>query len=132
MKIKDLENVIKEENLDGANICNATSLTPYQVVITQEDGKWKVFGTDERAGLYGVISYFDSEEEACEDFIKKLRLRKRLFELQKEIRNKRNNSSNSNLVDKPSNESNYANTICIVAWVICFLVAILITCVTAI
>ena len=34
MLIKDLENVIKEENLDGANICNAMSLKSYEVVIT--------------------------------------------------------------------------------------------------
>jgi hypothetical protein len=63
MMIKDLENIIKEENLKGANICNATSLKPDEVVITQEDGKWKVYNTDERAGLYGVVYSFDSEEE---------------------------------------------------------------------
>ena len=85
MRIQDLENVIKEENLDGANICNATSLQPYQVVITQEEGVWKVYNTDERAGLWGIVSCFDSEAEACEDFIKKLRFHKRLSELQKEI-----------------------------------------------
>ena len=85
MLIKDLENIIKEENLDGANICNAASLKPYEVVITQEDGKWKVYNTDERAGVWGVVYCFDSEAEACEDFIKKLRLRKRLLELEKEI-----------------------------------------------
>ncbi len=63
MMIKDLENIIKEENLKGANICNATSLKPDEVVITQEDGKWKVYNTDERAVLYGVVYSFDSEEE---------------------------------------------------------------------
>ncbi len=89
MLIKDLENVIKEENLDGANICNAMSLKPYEVVITQEDDKWKVYNTDERASLIGVVSRFDSEAEACEDFIKKLRLRKRHFELEKILRERR-------------------------------------------
>ncbi len=89
MLIKDLEDVIKEENLKGANICNTTSLKPDEVVITQEDGKWKVYNTDERASLRGVVCYFDSEDEACEDFIKKLRLRKRLVELEKVIREKR-------------------------------------------
>lgn len=89
MRFQDLENVIKEENLDGANICNATSLQPYQVVITQEEGVWKVYNTDERAGLWGIVSCFDSEAEACEDFIKKLRFHKRLSELQKEIWKKR-------------------------------------------
>lgn len=89
MLIKDLENVIKEENLDGANICNAMSLKPYEVVITQEDDKWKVYNTDERASLIGVVSCFDSEAEACEDFIKKLRLRKRHFELEKILRERR-------------------------------------------
>ena len=89
MLIQDLENVIKEENLKGANICNATSLHPYEVVITQEEGKWKVYNTDERAGVYGVVCYFDSESEACEDFIKKLRWRKRQVELEKEIWGKR-------------------------------------------
>jgi hypothetical protein len=85
MLIKDLEKIIKEENLDGANICNAASLKPYEVVITQEDGTWKVYNTDERASLIGVVSCFDSEAEACEDFIKKLRLGKRLLELEKKI-----------------------------------------------
>lgn len=85
MLIQDLENVIKEENLDGANICNTTSLQPDQVVITQEEGVWKVYNTGERAGLWGVVSCFDSEAEACEDFIKKLRFRKRMLELRKEI-----------------------------------------------
>ena len=85
MLIKDLEKIIKEENLKGANICNTTSLKPDEVVITQEDGKWKVYNTDERASLIGVVSCFDSEAEACKDFIKKLRLRKRLLELEKEI-----------------------------------------------
>ena len=89
MLIQDLENVIKEEKLDGANICNTSSLRPDQVVITQEDGKWKVYNTSERAGLIGVVSIFDSEEEACEDFIKKLRLRKRHFELEKLLRERR-------------------------------------------
>lgn len=85
MLIKDLENIIKEENLDGANICNAKSLKPDEVVITQEDGQWKVFNTGERAALYGIVSCFDSEEEACVDFVKKLRMKKRLSELKKEI-----------------------------------------------
>ena len=85
MLIKDLENIIKEENLLGANICNATSLRPHQVVITQEEGKWKVDNTDERASLIGIVSIFDSEAEACEDFINKLRMRKKMSELAKEI-----------------------------------------------
>jgi len=85
MLIKDLENVIREENLKGANICNANSLKPDEVVITQEDGKWKVYNTGERAGLYGVVYSFDSEEEACEDFIEKLRWKKRELELRKKI-----------------------------------------------
>jgi len=89
MQIQDLENIIKEENLHGANICKITSLKPDQVVITQEEGKWKVYNTGERAGVYGVVCYFDSEDEACEDFIKKLRLRKRLVELKKVIWEKR-------------------------------------------
>lgn len=92
MLIKDLENVIKEENLSGANICNTTSLSPDQVVITQEEGKWKVYNTGERASLFGVVSCFDSEAEACEDFIKKLRLRKKCLELEKERWKKRNDS----------------------------------------
>ena len=100
MLIKDLENVIKEENLQGANICNTTSLLPDQVVITEEEGKWKVYNTDERASLIGVVSYFDSEADACEDFIKKLRLRKRMLELQKEIWKKRNNSLNPKSCEK--------------------------------
>ena len=84
MLIQDLENVIKEENLKGANICD-TSLRPYEVVIAKEGDKWKVYHTDERAGVYGVVCYFDSESEACEDFIKKLRWRKRQVELEKVI-----------------------------------------------
>ena len=85
MLIKDLEKIIKEENLKGANICNANSLKPDEVVITQEDGKWKVYYTGERAGVYGVVCCFDSEAEACEDFIKKLRWKKREVELRKTI-----------------------------------------------
>ena len=85
MLIKDLEKIIKEENLKDENISNTTSLKPDEVVITQEDGKWKVYNTDERASLIGVVSCFDSEADACKDFIKKLRLRKRLLELEKEI-----------------------------------------------
>ena len=70
MQIQDLENIIKDEHLHGANICNTTSLKPDQVVITQEEGRWKVYNTDERASLIGVVCYFNSEDEACEDFIK--------------------------------------------------------------
>lgn len=76
MLIQDLEKIIKEENLKGANICN-TSLRPDEVVIAKEGDKWKVYNTDERAGLIGIVSYFDSEAEACEDFINKLRMRKK-------------------------------------------------------
>ena len=93
MKIQDLDAIIKEEDLKDANICDATHPKPNQVVITQEDGKWKVYNTSERAGVIGVVCYFDSEDEACEDFIKKLRFHKRGKELEKIIWEKRHDAS---------------------------------------
>ena len=123
MQIQDLKKIIEEENLKGANICNATSLRPYQVVITHEDGQWKVYGTDERAGVYGMVSYFDSEEDACDDFIKKLRFRKREAELQKEIWEKRKNESpNPNLSKKEMD----ATTCSSIIWIICILIILVI------
>ena len=105
MLIQDLEDVIKEENLDGANICDTTALEPDQVVITREEGVWKVYSTDERASVFGMVSCFDSEAEACEDFIKKLRLRKRMLELKKEIREKKRDSNCGEKVDIKNNKS---------------------------
>lgn len=45
-----------------------------EMVIQEKDGRYQVFGTDEKANLWGVITEYGTEEEALSNLIKKARL----------------------------------------------------------
>ncbi|WP_288761750.1 Imm59 family immunity protein [uncultured Lacticaseibacillus sp.] len=74
MDEKSAKKIITNENLD-VNWFNAHELRPYEMVISKVDGRYAVFGTDERAGVWGLITKFDDEEKALDDLIKKARIK---------------------------------------------------------
>lgn len=57
------------------NWFNAHELRPYEMEISNVDGHYEVFGTDEKAGVWGLIAKFDDEEKALDDLIKRARIK---------------------------------------------------------
>ena len=75
MKIEDLKKIVNNEGLKYANICLDRYYAPEEMVIKQIEGKWIVGVTTERAGLFtNSIAEYNSEEEACEDFLRRLKI----------------------------------------------------------
>jgi hypothetical protein len=57
------------------------NLIENEVGLKYENGKWIVYVTDERASIVtGSVTEFCLEEEALENFIKRIRTEKILFE----------------------------------------------------
>ena len=74
--------IIKEENLNHYNFFEDKDYDKYELTIQKvNEKKWIVCGTDERASVFsGSESFFESESDALENFIRRLRAGKRLEE----------------------------------------------------
>ena len=77
--------IIKNEGLTHYAIGKPQTLRENELGIQKDKaGKWKVFVTDERASIVsGSEKIFESENDAWDNFIKRLRAGKRLEELEK-------------------------------------------------
>ena len=74
MKIEDARKIIQEESLQGYNLCEERE--------NRENEKWIVYVTDERASkITNSVDKYNTETEAIEDFIERLRADKVLCEL---------------------------------------------------
>ena len=79
MKIEDARKIIQEEGLQGYNLCEERE---NEVVLKKENEKWIVYVTDERASkIINSVDKYNTEAEAIEDFIERLRADKVLREL---------------------------------------------------
>lgn len=79
MKIEDARKIIQEESLQGYNLCEERE---NEVVLKKENEKWIVYVTDERASkITNSVDKYNTETEAIEDFIERLRADKVLCEL---------------------------------------------------
>lgn len=73
---------IEHEELKGYNFFENRYNKENEVVIRQENAQWIVYATDERASkVTGSEKRFESEEEALENLIKRLRADKVLRNL---------------------------------------------------
>lgn len=82
MKIEDARKIIQEEGLQGYNLCEERENRENEVVLKKENEKWIVYVTDERASkIINSVDKYNTEAEAIEDFIERLRADKVLREL---------------------------------------------------
>lgn len=82
MKIEDARKIIQEESLQGYNLCEERENRENEVVLKKENEKWIVYVTDERASkITNSVDKYNTETEAIEDFIERLRADKVLCEL---------------------------------------------------
>lgn len=73
---------IDEEELKGYNFFENRYNKENELVIREEGGQWYVYATDERASkVTGSEKMFESEAEALENLIKRLRADKVLRNL---------------------------------------------------
>lgn len=76
----EAKEILDSEQLGHYNWYYEHKLKENEVGIECENGQWKVFVTDERAGIVtDSVAIFKDEEEALENFIKRVRILKRLF-----------------------------------------------------
>ncbi len=74
---------IEKEELIGYNFFEERYNKENEVVIKEDNGVWIVYATDERASkVTGSEKIFETEKEALENLIKRLRADKILRELQ--------------------------------------------------
>lgn len=78
MNRKNAKSTIRKEHLK-VNWFSRLSVDPYDTVILRVDGHYEVFGTDERASVFGLVYKFDNEEEALDDLIDKARFSKQML-----------------------------------------------------
>jgi len=69
--------IIEKESLQRYNFNENRYDTNNETVIKEKDGKWFVYATDERAGVYGIIREYDTEDDALDMFIELLRFANR-------------------------------------------------------
>lgn len=82
MKIEDARKIIQKEGLQGYNLCEERENRENEVVIKKENETWIVYVTDERASkITNSVDKYNTETEAIEDFIERLRADKVLREL---------------------------------------------------
>jgi len=73
MTKEDVIKIIEIEKLDFHSIFTSKTTIPNNVVIQKRDNDWIVFSNDERGNVYGRIRFFSNEEEAFDNFLKRLR-----------------------------------------------------------
>lgn len=73
----EAKRILSEEGLKYYNGFHEKDVNPDEVLIYKEDNKWVVCATDERASIVeNSIAHYGNEEEALDDFIKRVRLEK--------------------------------------------------------
>lgn len=74
--------IIQDEKLIGYNMFEKRNNRENEIVIVENAGKWLVYVTDERASkITNSVDEYDTENEALDDFIDRLRADKILREL---------------------------------------------------
>ncbi|MFD0898263.1 Imm59 family immunity protein [Loigolactobacillus binensis] len=74
MSPKEAKKIIKKEKL-AVNWFNKHNLRPFEMVINKnKDGRYQVYGTGERANIWGIAATFENEEEALDNLISRARL----------------------------------------------------------
>lgn len=82
MNIKEAIRIIHEEKLQDYNMNEVRDNRENEVVLRNENDKWIVYVTDERASkITNSQDTYADEEEALDDFIDRLRADKILREL---------------------------------------------------
>ena len=75
MTVEEVKKVIDEENLKGGNLFEKRENKENEIVIMNVAEQWLVYATDERASkIAGSEKTFETEEEALDNFIKRLRV----------------------------------------------------------
>ena len=77
MTRKQAVEIIEKERLQRYNLNENRYDTNNETIIKEKDGKWVVYATDERAGVYGIIREYDIEDDALDMFIDLLRFANR-------------------------------------------------------
>lgn len=82
MTNEEAKKIIKNEGLKRFNWYNEHPLKENEVGISiGNNSNWEVYVTDERASVVqGSITVFDNESDALDNFIKRLRTEKILFQ----------------------------------------------------
>ena len=76
----DVLKIIIDEKLRGCNYLTFRPLQENEMVLREENNKFVVFATDERAScVTNSESCFDNEEDANDNFIKRLRALNRVM-----------------------------------------------------
>ena len=74
MRLEEVKEIIRAEGLEGYNINLDHEIEAGEIVIVGKDGKWKVGIANDRAEIVTTsIREFDSEDEAVDDFLFRLR-----------------------------------------------------------
>ena len=74
MKLEEAKEIIKSESLEDYNINLDHEIEAGEIVIVGKVGKWKVGIANDRAEIVTTsIREFDSEDEAVDDFLFRLR-----------------------------------------------------------
>ncbi|MFC7785553.1 Imm59 family immunity protein [Rossellomorea sp. GCM10028870] len=80
MTINEAKEIMEKEKLKRFNWFDEHPLRDNEVGIKVDGNEWIVYVTDERASIVsGSNTYFNNESEALENFIKRLRTEKILF-----------------------------------------------------
>ena len=77
MKIEDARKIIQEEGLQGYNLCEERENRENEVVLKKENEKWGGCASK----IINSVDKYNTEAEAIEDFIERLRADKVLREL---------------------------------------------------
>ena len=74
MRLEEVKEIIRSEGLEDYNINLDHEIEAGEIVIVGKDGKWKVGIANDRAEIVTTsIREFDSEDEAVDDFLFRLR-----------------------------------------------------------
>ena len=74
MRLEEAKEIIKSESLEDYNINLDHEIEAGEIVIVGKDGRWKVGIANDRAEIVTTsIREFDSEDEAVDDFLFRLR-----------------------------------------------------------
>ena len=74
MRLEEVNEIIRSEGLEDYNINLDHEIEAGEIVIVGKDGRWKVGIANDRAEIVTTsIREFDSEDEAVDDFLFRLR-----------------------------------------------------------
>lgn len=80
MTREDAKQILVNEGLKYYNWYHEKAVNPNDVIIYKENNKWIVCAADERASIVEAsYAFYDNENEALDDFIKRVRLEKILM-----------------------------------------------------